>query len=60
MFPRQLKHSSAQTAEIVLTEYPGWPRFEVEAYRLDGAFILLATDDFEAAESVYLQASLSL
>jgi hypothetical protein len=31
--PTELKHCSGQCAEIVLVEYPGCPRFEVEAYR---------------------------
>ncbi len=59
--PKQLKHCSGSSAETVLIEYPpGWPRYEVEAYRLDGSFILCATDDPTAAERVYLQASISL
>jgi hypothetical protein len=58
--PTELKHCSGKTAEIVLIENPGWPRFEVEAWRLDGGFLLAATDDERTAEAVYLRASLSL
>jgi hypothetical protein len=41
----------------VLIEYPGCPRCEVAAYRLDGGFLLYATDGPKAAEAVYLEAS---
>ena len=55
--PTELKHCSGQCAEIVRVEYPGCPRFEVEAYRLAGALILYASDNAREAEAVYLQAS---
>jgi hypothetical protein len=55
--PTELKHCSGQCAEIVLVEYPISPRFEVEAYRLDGGILLYATDDPKATEAIYLQAS---
>jgi hypothetical protein len=55
--PIARKQCSGQYAEIVLVEYPGCPRFEVEAYRLDGGFILYATDNAREAEAVYLEAS---
>jgi hypothetical protein len=60
MLPTELKHCTAQTAEIVLIENPAWPRFEVEACRPDGVFLLAGTDDEKTAEAIYLRASLAL
>ena len=55
--PTGLKHCSASCAEVVLVEYPGSPRYEVEAYRLEGGFILYATDNARLAEEAYRYAS---
>ena len=55
--PTELKHCSGQCAEIVLVEYAGGACYEVEAYRLDGAFIVCATTDARLAEEAYRYAS---
>lgn len=60
MIPKELKHCSGQLAEISLVEYPGCPRYEVEAYRLDGGFLIAATDDVVVAEEIYVRASLTM
>jgi len=58
--PRELKHCSTGSAELALVEYPNWSRYQVEAFRPDGGFLVCATDDPQTAEAVYLRASFIL
>ncbi|HZQ96183.1 MAG TPA: hypothetical protein VFA67_14305 [Candidatus Sulfotelmatobacter sp.] len=58
--PTERKHASAATAEVVLVENPGCPRFEIDLCRPDGVFLLAGTDDERAAEAVFVRAILTL
>ena len=54
--PTECKHYQGACAEIVLTECPGGPRYEVDAYRADGCLIMCATDSKQTAEATYRHA----
>jgi len=58
--PKQLKQAEASCGQVVLLEHESSPRYAIEAWRVDGAFTLYATDDPETAEAVYVRASLLL